>query len=399
MLKKLQRKFVLLTTTISVIVMLFIAISINVVNYLSIVSRSDEILNLLTDGSLMDRGDFDNRHSFSKEIAYTTRFFTVLTDYDNNVDLIDTKNISYISTEAAVSYVEEINKIGASSGGVDDFRYIKTENGYGHTYVFLDIEEELIGFENYMLYSVIIVFGAVISIFILSVLLSKKAVAPIVDSFERQKGFITNVSHEFKTPLAIIKADCDVIEIDNGEGEWTDSIKTQISRLDTLVENLISLTKLDEKIEIIKTDFSLSDAITDTANEFSSALKNTERNLVLDVSQNISCNGDEALIRKVITTLIENAIKYSLPQTELKISLNTSANKKIFSIENACESIEVGKHNDWFERFYRGDKSRNSETKGFGIGLSIAKSICDLHGAKISAESKTGKEIIITVVF
>ncbi len=399
MLKKLQKKFVLLTTTISVIVMLLIAVSINAANYMSIMSNSDEILYMLVQGDLQIGEPINHPERLPKEITFTTRFFVMRANESNEINHIDTRNISSVSTTEAMEYMNIANQYDEDIGIIDNFRYLKTENETGYTYFFLDIEADLISFETYMYYSVFILIGAIISIFILSVLLSKKAVSPIADSFERQKGFITNVSHEFKTPLAIIKADCDVIEIDNGEGEWTDSIKTQISRLDTLVENLISLTKLDEKIEILKTDFSLSDAITDTASEFSAALKNSEQSLVLDVSQNISYNGDETRIRKVIITLIENAIKYSLPQTELKLSLTVSGNKKIFSIENACESIEIGKHNDWFERFYRGDKSRNSQAKGFGIGLSIAKSICDLHGVKISAESKTGKEIIITVIF
>ncbi len=399
MLKKLQRKFVLLTTLISIVVMLLIAVSINAVNYMSILNGADDVLNLLAEGDLRVGHPFNNNGHFPKEIVFTTRFFTVRTNANDEIDYIDTKSISSVTSDQAMEYTLLVNQTEEGTGTIDDFRYIKTANSIGYTYFFLDIEEDLMGFETYMLYSVIIVLGAVVSIFILSVLLSKKAVSPIADSFERQKGFITNVSHEFKTPLAIIKADCDVIEIENGEGEWTNSIKTQISKLDVLVENLISLAKLDEKVEIIKTDFSLSDTVADTANEFSSALKNTERSLCLEIKQNISYYGDEALIRNVITTLTENAIKYSLPDTELKISLNTSGNKKIFSIENACEDIEIGKHNDWFERFYRGDKSRNSQTKGFGIGLSIAKSICDLHGAKISAESKTGREIIITIIF
>ncbi len=399
MLKKLQRKFVLLTTVISVIVMLLIAVSINVANYMSIMSNSDRVLYLLADGNLKTGQPFNNNDHFPREIAFTTRFFTVRSNLNDKVVNIDTRSISSVSGDEATEYVMLVNESGQTAGVIDTFRYIKTEDGYGYTYFFLDIEEDLIGFETYMYYSVFILIGAIISIFILSVLLSKKAVSPIADSFERQKGFITNVSHEFKTPLAIIKADCDVIEIDNGKGEWTDSINTQISRLDTLVENLISLTKLDEKVEIIKTDFSLSDAITDTVNEFSSKIKSAELSLELSIEQNLTYTGDEAAIRNLVAILTENGVKYAPPNTELDISLSTLGKKKIFAIQNVCKDIEIGKHNYWFERFYRADKSRNSETKGFGIGLSIAKSICDLHGAKISAESKTGKEALITVVF
>ncbi len=399
MLKKLQRKFVLLTTIISVIVMLLIAISINVTNYLTIMNNSDKVLNLLVQGDLQIGIDFDRGELFSKEIAFTTRFFAVTSNEGEVIDAVDTKNISSVSKDEAVEYVNMVNGNGELTGTIDNFRFIKVENQMGFVYFFLDIEQDLINFETFMYYSVLILIGAIVSIFTLSVLLSKKAVAPIANSFERQQAFITNVSHEFKTPLAIIKTDCDVIEIDSGEGEWTNSIKTQISRLDNLVENLVSLTKLDEKVEIIKTDFSLCDAIIDTVNEFSSSIKSANLNLVLNIKQNFSYNGDEAQIRNLIAILTENAIKYSLPETKLKISLITSGSKKIFTIENSCEDIGVGKHNDWFLRFYRGDKSRNSQTKGYGIGLSIAKSICDLHSAKISAESKTGKEIVITVVF
>ncbi len=399
MLKKLQGKFVLLTTIISVIVMLLIAFLINIANYISIMNNSEEILNLIAAGELKMGEPFNERAQLPKEISFTTRFFVVRANSNLEIDHIDTRQISSISSEDAIQYASLVNESKEQTGLIDNFRYIKVENEIGYTYFFLDIESELISFKAYMYYSVFIFIGAIVSIFILSVLFSKKAVAPIVDSYERQKGFITNVSHEFKTPLAIIKADCDVIEIDNGEGEWTDSIKTQISRLDTLVENLISLTKLDEKVELIKSDFSLTDAITDTVNEFSSPIKSAELDLILSVEQNLSYTGDEALVRNVISILTENAIKYSLPQTDLKISLSSNGSKKIFSVENACENTEIGKHNDWFERFYRNDKSRNNEIKGYGIGLSIAKSICDLHGAKILAESKTGKEIVLTVLF
>ncbi len=399
MLKELQRKFVVLTTAISVIVMLFIAVSINVANYLSIMSNADEVLDLLVQGELKMGESFSDRGPFPSEIAFTTRFFIVRTGDDGEIDHIDTRNISSVSSEQAMEYTILINTNETSSGTIDNFRYIKTENHLGYSCFFLDIEQDLIRFETYLYYSVLIFIAAIISIFVLSLLLSKKAVAPIAESHERQKGFITNVSHEFKTPLAIIKADCDVIEIDNGEGEWTHSIKTQITRLDTLVENLVSLTKLDEKKQIIKTDFSLSDAVLDTISEFSASVKRSELNLAISIDKNVTYNGDETLIRNLISILIENAVKYALPYTDLKLRLSLMGNKKIFSIENACEELEVGKHNNWFERFYRGDKSRNSGTKGYGIGLSIAKMICDLHSSKILAESKTGKEIIITVVF
>ncbi len=398
MLKKLQKKFILLTTIISIIVMTFIAIAINIINYSSIMSYSDEVLNILVTGELNFSSGNGPYTRIPKEFAFTTRFFVVRSNENNEFDYIDTKNISSIYPDDPILYAENENPIGQTSGRIEDFKFIKTPNKIGHTYIFLDIEEDLIGFENYMFYSIFIVICAVVLIFILSCVFSKKAVSPIAESYERQKRFITDVSHEFKTPLAIISADCDVIEIDNGEGEWTRSIKSQILRLSTLVENLISLTRLDEEKSIMqKADFSLSDAVSDTLNEFTAAIKKAGLEFSCEISKNITYNGDEIFIRKLLGILTENAIKYS--RGYIKATLMAEGGKKIFAIENSCEAVEIGKHNSWFERFYRADKSRNSQTKGFGIGLSVAKSICDKHGAKISAHSKTGQEIIVSIVF
>ncbi len=398
MLKKLQRKFVLLTTLISVIVMLLIAIAINIINYNSIISYSDEVLEILVNDDFGANQGAPPHPRVTREFAFTTRFFIVHSNENDDVSFVDTKNISSITSEEAINYTEIVNKSEKNSGIIDDYRYIKTENAHGYTYIFLDIEEDIIGFENYMMYSVLIASLAVVLIFILACMLSKKAVSPIVLSYEKQKRFITDVSHEFKTPLAIIKANCDVISIIDGDSEWTESIKSQISRLDTLVEDLISLAKLEEeKVQLIKTEFSLSDAVSDTLNEFAPAIKNANADFSSDISQNISYNGDEVFVRKLLSILVENAIKYN--KGTLKVSLKSNANKKVFRITNSCDNIEIGKHNDWFERFYRADESRNSDTKGFGIGLSVAKSICDKHGAKITAESKTGNEIIISVIF
>ncbi len=398
MLKKLQRKFIILTTLISVIVMILIAVTINIINYNSIMSYSDEVLEILINEKFDVNMGASPHPRVPREFAFTTRFFLVHLNTNNEIVYIDTKNISSISAADATTYTEIVSNAEQDSGTIDDFRFVKTENITGYSYIFLDIEEEMIGFEKYMLYSVLIVGFAVVLIFISACMLSKKAVSPIVLSYEKQKRFITDVSHEFKMPLAIIKADCEVIEIDHGDSEWTDSIKSQISRLNTLVEDLISLAKLDEeKVKLRKTEFSLSDAVEDTLSEFASAIKNKNLEFTSEINQNLSYNGDEEIIRKLLAILMENAVKYS--QGVLRVSLTSYGSKKKFVIENSCDDIKVGKHDNWFERFYRADESRNSDTSGFGIGLSVAKSICDKHIAKIAAESKTGKEIVISVIF
>ncbi len=443
MLKKLQKKFVLLTTTISVIVLILIAVCVNAANYFSMINHADDVLNLLINGELYMYGNNDiysseltnhneqkeeninettneninnnysdtgkaNAHiappphksNFAKEIAFTTRYFVVKNNAKGEFDYVDTKNISYISPEDAVGFALQVDENNSLNGTIENFKYAKVENQIGYSYFFLDIEEDIISFERYARFSALIALGASILIFALSCIFSKKAVAPIAQSYERQKMFITDVSHEFKTPLTIIKADSEVIELENGESEWTNSIGAQVKRLNSLVENLVSLTKLDEQQErIIKKQLNLSELLSGALKEFSSAMQSRNLTLNTNIKSDVLINGDENAVCNLLSILLENAVKYAPENSAIIIIVQEKPGKKIFKIENKCDGFEIGKHNELFDRFYRNDKARNSESKGFGIGLSIAKSICDMHGAKITAECKNDSDIIFTIIF
>ncbi len=400
MVRRLQKKFVILTGVISLIVLFVIVTLINVVNYVSIMNKSDYILELLSKGDFMSVEGQLPPDRLPKEIEFTTRFFIVRSDLDDEIEFVDVRKISSVSTQQAVEYVNAVNGEGLSFGIIDNYRFMKTPVENGYTYIFLDIESDIIGFNRYLLYSVLIMFGAVICVVILSCIFSRWAVAPIALGYEKQKRFITDVNHEFKTPLSIIRANCDVIEYNHGEDEWIDGVKVQIDKLNMLVENLISLSKLEEVQDIgVKADFSLDEALEETLGEFSSALQ--QRNIVVqkNISKNLTITSTESTIRKLFSILIENAIKYSSESNVVSIELLQKGNKKIFTINNECDGVKQGKHDNWFDRFYRMDESRNDDTSGFGIGLSIAKSICENSGAKIFAESKKDNEITITVIF
>ncbi len=184
MLKKLQRKFVLFTTLISVSVMLFIAVAINIMNYNSVISYSDEVLAILVNDDLQAPDRLPAHQKFPAEFQFTTRFFKVMLNEDGEFDYIDIKNISSVSFDEAKNYVTQVVDNGQATGTVDNFRYIQLESSLGDGYIFLDIEKDLIGFESSLLYSVLIVSAAVVLIFIVACLLSKKVVSPIGESYE-----------------------------------------------------------------------------------------------------------------------------------------------------------------------------------------------------------------------
>ncbi len=402
MLKKLQKKFVILIMLISIMVVLLTSVSINAINYISVFNNADDILELLIDIDF----DFDikpnyvPRNDFPNEIAFTTRFFVVKTNAENEIYSTNLNSINHIDEIQAEEYANIVNEVDNTAGVIGNFRYLVEESDVGNTYVFLDIQQNLQSANTFLGASVFIMLIMEVLIFLLAIICSKKAVAPIVDSYERQKRFITDATHDFKTPLAIIRADNDVIEIETGETEWTRSINTQTKRLNTLVENLITLTKLDEEKKVVAPcEFCLSDKVQEIVSEFATIAQKQNLELNCNIKKEILYTGVEDSIKKVFMLLLENALKYADKNTVIDINLYKKGSKIILNIQNKCSGVKAGKHNNWFDRFYRQNESRNSKTSGFGIGLCVAKTICEKHKAKIKAESKIDDEVIIEIVF
>ncbi len=398
MLKKLRWKFILMATGVSLVVLICICISVLSITNIYIMQKADNLLNLLVEIEYELNEDYDpSQDVFSREVAFSTRFFVVYTDDEGEIIEADMQKINAVDQTQIEEYIEMI-QIEESDGIIDDYRYLVMETEQGYTYVFLDIEEDMQVYDIFVFYTFVIAVLALIAIFLLSCLVSKRAVMPIIESVESQKRFITDASHELKTPLAIIKADAEIIEIDYGEGEWTQSIHEEIAKLDALIKELIELSRFEEDTtELVKVEFSLSEALDETTKSFLSSIQSKEIVLDIQISDNMSYVGNEESIRKLFAILMDNAIYYANDKSTISVRLDK--NKKIFMIENECEELEVGTYNQWFERFYRQDASRNSTKKGFGIGLSIAKNICERHNAKISARSKNGKTIVIKIDF
>ncbi len=398
MLKRLQRKFVLLATAISIVTMLIIGVAINAVNYNNIINNSDAILDLLIENDMEFAPSLVVLERFSRELAFTTRYFVVGNDEDLGVSFVNTNNISSVSPEYAIIYAEQAKEQGREYGTIDNFRYVRTQYNRAETFLFLDIEEQMMSFTSFMNMTIFIFVTAVVVIFVLSCIFSRFAVAPIAKSYERQKRFITDVSHEFKTPLSIINADCEVLEIEGDGSEWTQSIKNQIVRLNSLVDRLITLSKLDEQsARSNRVDVPLSLLLFETLDEFVSSAQQKKLAFVTNIPYNIIGRGDANSLRTLFETVVENAIKYADCDSPITVQLDVSGGKKVISVENYAREVFAGRHDDWFTRFYREDISRNGDGKSFGIGLSAAKAICDNHGGKIIAESKSDGMVKISI--
>ena len=387
------------------------------------------------------------RHGISPESQFDTRYFTVTINSKGDVENIDTSKIASVSSENAAQYAKKLWKSGKKGDGKngfsESFKYLTVGEGGSTMYIFLSCQRELSTIRTYVLASVgISVFGLAV-VFVMIYFFSGKILKPVSESYEKQKRFITDASHEIKTPLTIIDANTEVIEMMEGENEWTSSTRKQVARLTSLTEKLVFLSRMDEeatKLEML--EFSLSDAILDTAEPFKAVAGTKGKKLTIDVTDKILYTGDEKTIRQLISILLDNAIKYSgcssasrekgninkknlnktnfnktylnkttqtqndcvttiNPAPEIEISLKSSGKNRIITVWNTVDetaNIKKGRQDMLFERFYRTDASHNSKTGGFGIGLSAAYAIVKAHKGKIIAESKDGRSIKFTIV-
>ena len=339
---------------------------------------------------------FFRRNGMSEEAPYETRYFTVFLK-DGVVSDTHMDNIAAVSEDEALLYAEEIIRDGDESGFINNQYRYRVDNDM---IIFLDCSRRLESFDRTLLISSGVSLAGLFVVFLLVVFASKLVFRPVEESEKKQKQFLTDASHELKTPLAIIEANTEVIEIENGESKWTKSTRHQIHRLTDLVEQLIALTRLGEtEASGNRETVEFSEILSETIEGYEASTEIEGKEIVSDITSGIQIHANEKNIRSLLGLLFDNAIKYSVPDTAIEVSLKIKSKKAILKVYNKTNDIKQGDNDILFERFYRTDASRNSETGGSGIGLSVAQSIVESYSGKIHAYSDDGKSLRITVSF
>lgn len=408
MIKGLRKRFILVTMCSTFLVLVIIMGTVNIVNYYRVIKRADDMISLLAEnnGNFADPffGDFGKKPidlkkgGFSPETPYETRFFSVVLDTEGNVTSSDLNNIAAISKEEAEEYAIKIFENGSQKGFNDAYRYTVVDFGTYTRIIFLDCRQELSTLKSFILTSVSVAVFGLMAVSVLVIIFSKIVFRPVIESYEKQKRFITDASHEIKTPLTIIDANTEVLEMESGENQWTKSTRNQVKRLASLTHQLITLSKLDEGKNVMeKSEFNLSDAILECVQPFEALARTQNKQLEIRIEENICLLGDEKSIRELTEILMDNAIKYSIAEGCIRISLKRKGKKIQLKVFNQTKNIPQGKLDILFERFYRLDTSRNSETGGSGIGLSVARAIVLSHKGKITAYSVDGESLIMEV--
>ncbi len=407
MIRKLKFKFVTLAMVSLVVLMVVVVAAMNIINYISVVEEADMILSVLSD----NRGDFPQfgnnfgnnlPPNMSPEIPYESRYFTVVIDVNGNVLNTDITQIVSVDSQTAVEYAQKVLKKGKANGFIGNYRYIANEEFNNTRISFLDCGRRLDSFNSFLYASVGVALAGLVVIFLAVFILSGRIIRPIAESYNKQKQFITDAGHEIKTPLTIINANVDILEMELGENnESLQDIHQQVKRLRSLTDDLVMLARMEESEQkMIKVGFPISDVVAETAAPFKHLAISQGKKFVCNIQPMLSYYGNDKAISQLTALMLDNALKYSPDDGAIALTLIRQNRILYLSCFNTTESeIQSEQLKQVFDRFYRIDSSRNSETGGHGIGLSVAKAIVTAHGGKITAFTRDGRSFHITAEF
>lgn len=455
------------------ILLAVIVAGMNIINYNTVINEADNTLEFLSHNSRRLQSYFDDdldelfddafedmfgargprgRGGMTRDEAEENRFFSVLVDSSGNTVRAYVERISAVDAEQAAEYAANAISTGRERGFNDDYRYlVSDETLYGTSYTrvtFLDCGRMLDSFRRFLYASLAMSVAGLIAVFGVICYFAGRIVRPVAESYEKQKRFITDAGHEIKTPLAIIKANIDVMRMDIDDieeaagiqtmypnvntddpegpagldradggaafaelqaaeniesaaaslGEELTEIDNQVDRLTNLTNDLVYLSRMEEaEGTVTMSEVPVSDIVSDTAGSFRALADERGREISLEIEPMLSMTGSTGELEKLTSILVENALKYSPKGDCISVSLRREGKNIVLEVSNRSEtplSDEDLAH--VFDRFYRADKSRNSAAGGHGIGLSMAGAIVAAHGGKITAGNGDGTQFIVT---
>ena len=406
MIYRLQKRFILICT-VSVLTVIALVFGVILVLNISSMNRN---MDMLADrvsegggrfpGSMQEKPPHDkipppNDQSFefiTPETPFATRHFTVFFDKQGEVARTNTESIYAIDEDTAIEYAEKAMADDDERGWISSYRYKIFSTDFGMGVVFVDGSMSRTVLMQSTTIAGVVLLACAALVLILIFLLSKKAVRPIAESYEKQKQFVTDANHELKTPLTLILANVDIAEAELGKNEWLDDIRSEGHRMTELVNQLVALSRMDEEGQTLNvTAVALGELVTDTVSEFEPLAKERGKALTASVDKEISYLGDEALLHRLVSILMDNAIKYCDQGGEITVNFHRGR-RIILTVENTYAAVGELELNRLFDRFYRADKARKF-SGGYGVGLSMAKAIVENHKGEITAYKKDSTHI------
>ncbi|MBR3436793.1 MAG: HAMP domain-containing histidine kinase [Lachnospiraceae bacterium] len=335
-------------------------------------------------GRKQDEPPIDERMDYRLSTFYSVAF-----QEDGSVLSVDTGDRGLYEEEELIRIAKELAEGDRQSGRTGSLSYIVSPRS-GYTLVaFMDntVTENSL---NMLVRNILIVGGAaLIVLFFLALFLSKRIIRPLEENDRQQKQFISDASHELKTPVAVIGANAELLSRELGENEWLGNIQYENERMGGLVKQLLDLSRA-ENTETPMETVDLSRIVTGEALAFESLAFEQGKTIASDVAEEIHVMGNEPQLAQLVSVLLDNAVRHSLGN-EILLSLKQEGHMAELFVENEGEEIPEEKRAHLFDRFYRIDEAREGEEQHYGLGLSIAKAVALKHGGNIRADSKDGR--------
>ena len=387
MINKLRKKiFWIIQISLSIIILGVIVI-ITGVSYRNTIKSSSVFIERLEGGKFI-------RESISQDPVELPFFNTSVNlegvyriEIDNNKVVKESDGV----TDEIRNYAIKISNKNAEEGCIGKYVYrIRRFGDGGQEITLMENEDAIRHLKNTIMSATAIGLLGIFATYIIAKKISKTIVEPVADTFEKQKQFISDASHELKTPLAVIEANADVLQGEVGKNKWITYIQNEVQSMNKLVNELLILAKMENNNSVKSQKFNLSKEAQMSVAVFESMTYEKKIKLKTNIDDNIEFKGEKEDIKHIVSIILDNAIKHTEEGKQINVNVCKEKGDVKIEIANEGDPIPEGEQEKIFERFYRVDKARNRNEKRYGLGLSIAKKIVDKYHGTIHANSKDG---------
>ncbi|MDO4556685.1 MAG: HAMP domain-containing sensor histidine kinase [Lachnospiraceae bacterium] len=402
MIRNLKKRILITLTLILTLIFFLILLMLNIRNYRFNIEQNMNMLRQIDKPLRINDPDTSLPSNLpdSAENSTEDRGFGTLLDRLSVCTVIlengqyrmgELNQITDFTEDSLLNTAREVIQNGQEEGTLDNFLYITRTTPSQTTICLMDNSQAIDRIKNLALFSLILFVAGSVAIFGISLIISGWLVKPVDQAFTRQKQFISDASHELKTPLTVIGANAELLESEVGPNKWLSYIRSETQRMNRLVNELLSLARVENQSDsLVFSTFSLSNAVTSILLPFESIAFEQETDFFLDIEDDIFFHGDEEQLKQIVSILTDNALRHTKAEGTVRVKLSKYHKKIRLDVSNTGDPIPLEEQERIFDRFYRSDTSRERSSNRYGLGLAIARAIVVKHQGSLSVSCKDG---------